>query len=156
MIGQRGSVLVGVLALSLVMTIAASSYIMLSTNSAKDALSAGTDKQLFYAAESGMNIALRWIRGYSHVNLIARTIPNNLTLTKGTNGYQSLNGALVKVILLWGGPGEGLYTIKSIAYSEATHDTLRITQFVSNPIAGPGAPLLSTVFPSDWSQDSHP
>jgi hypothetical protein len=62
--GQKGSILVGVLALSIAMTTIAGGYILVSGNTASRRLDAMDDLRLHYAAEGGAQLGLRWLKAY--------------------------------------------------------------------------------------------
>ncbi len=153
---QKGSILVGVIALSLVMSLAAGGFIILSTNTAKDGLISASDLQLQYAAESGMHMAIRWTRAYDKGKINDSTWAKNFVLTRGPGGFDTLNGKLVKVT--FGYEGQGVHTINSLATGPSGHPILQISQVIDSATDGPGgvSPLVSTPVLSSWTQVAFP
>ncbi len=144
--GEKGSILVGVIGLCLAMSIAAGGFLLFSTNTAKDGLASATDLQLQYAAESGLELGIRWTRIYPFIVGEKMNDPlwnPRLVLTRGASGFDLINDRWVKVIL---DTLSGSHCMISMATRGANFDTLVITQIISSVTTGPGglSPYLST------------
>jgi hypothetical protein len=123
---QRGSVLVGVVALSLAMSVAAGGLILLSGNAAKDNQMSTENLSLHYAAESGMYLGVNWMRLHPRGEMISSTWVGPLVLTGSGGGeYSSIDGIPVRVSFHDGPPG--IRILKSIATQGAGKDTLELT-----------------------------
>lgn len=118
--GQAGSVLVGVMALCLVMTIAASGFLLLASNSDKDELESLRSTQRFNAAESGLLMGMAWLRAKSQVYIESR--PEDSVAISA--GYQPMDGWQVEVVLC---KTPGVSTLKSRATQGPGTDTLEVT-----------------------------
>lgn len=102
---QRGSVLVGVIALSLSMTLIAGGVIVMSVNSSTDEANSRRDIQMHYAAESGMQMGLYWARYYEKIDLEDPDWKKpeyvlSQTDNHGTPGFADINGMKVRVALV--------------------------------------------------------
>lgn len=64
MVNQRGSVLVGVLGISIVLTMAAGSLLMVAANSRSDEDQAFQRAACYLDAESGLQMGAEWLRTY--------------------------------------------------------------------------------------------
>lgn len=126
--GQRGSVLVGILSLGLIVTLMAGSYLVLAGNSGTADDIALEDVALKNAAESGINLGLRWMRtrtpGYlAHQNL------TSMPLTIGTDNFMDLDDFKVRVRIT------GVHLalrLESMATRGAGRDTCRIIQQIAD------------------------
>lgn len=148
--GQSGSVLVAVLALSLILTAAAGSYLALGTNSG----SANADSQrlsrTYLAAESGLNLGVRWCAYYNADSLKKTTWENNLVLTQssipGVAGWANFDGVQVKVVFNAGsGPKAGYHELDSYATMGLGKDTIKLTMQITGADKIVGAPPGSPV-----------
>ena len=144
---QQGSILVGILALSLVMTMAAGGFILLSGNTTNRVSMSQQNLQLHYAAEAGIHLAVRWTRNYPIDKINDVTWADPLDLTTGLNGYDILNGYKIKVTIFNG--GAGTHWLKSFAIGPDHTDSLEITQQINIATVAP-APFKSTPALSKW------
>jgi hypothetical protein len=150
---QKGSSLVGVMALTLIMSLAAGGFLVFSTNVAKNGLASASDLQLQYAAESGIQLGLRWTRNYPPANVNDITWSTGTVLTQGVAGFEQINGRWVKVTLIY--EGVGVHSIQSLAAeSIGSPPSVQITQLILNAIPALVAdlPMLSTPILSTRTQ----
>lgn len=118
--GQAGSILVGVIALSLVMTVAAAGFLYLAANTDRDELDTLRSTQRFNAAETGLVMGMAWLRAKSQV-YIETDAPDSVPIS---GGYQAMDGWQVEVVLR---KTPGVRTLKSRATEGSGKDTLEIT-----------------------------
>jgi hypothetical protein len=152
---QKGSVLVGVLALSVAMTVAAGGFILLAANTAKDGTRILEDRALHYAAESATYMGIRWVRSYSYLpSEMPVTWDDSLVLTPGADGWTVMDDAWVKVKFVDDpGGGGGHFAIKTWATMGAGRDTLLIIwqiNHLGSPTSGSG--LNSNANLADWTE----
>jgi hypothetical protein len=166
---QRGSVLIGVMALSLLMTIAASGFILVTANTANDGLGSAANRQLHYAAESGLYLGIRWARSYDVGDPAVLTIDDptwwadGLVLTKdqyGTAGFADIDGMSVMVIL-GPDPAGGRHRLTSLATAGPGQDTLEIFQAINFATQGDrsgsgDASILCSPAMDKWVETVHP
>lgn len=119
---QRGSVLVGVIGISIAMSVAAGGFILLSGNTAKIETDSKANLQLHYAAESGMYMGVRWIKEHASTT----TWPNYMVLTPGGESFTSMDGSKVKVTFEKVLACAGCYVLASFATAGTGTDTLKI------------------------------
>lgn len=100
LLNSRGSVLVGVIAISILMAIADIAFLQVTTSSLKNETSSLENEKAFWAAESGIWIGVRWLR-----------IPANYTPITGTyypfgtsSSYVTINDMDVYVTVSVSGP----------------------------------------------------
>ncbi|MDQ3001794.1 MAG: hypothetical protein M3Y08_11105 [Fibrobacterota bacterium] len=150
---QKGSVLVGVLALSVAMTVAAGGLIMLAANTAKDGSQILEDRALHYVAESATYMGVRWVRSYLQTE-IPVTWDDSLVLTPGADGFTVMDDVWVKVKFVDDpGGGGGHFAIKTWATLGAGRDTLLIIWQINSlgtPTSGSG--LNSNAYLADWTE----
>ncbi|MBF0431192.1 MAG: hypothetical protein HQK83_07945 [Fibrobacteria bacterium] len=82
---QKGSALVGVVAFSLVMTIASASFIMLASSGVNDEVEAHLNELAFQAAESGLLLGTRYLRKKGNWQ------PSGTTTIKSNWNYNGFN-----------------------------------------------------------------
>ena len=162
---QRGSVLVGVVALSLAMTIAAGGLIVMSANSALSDVDATKDLELRLAAEAGMQMGLQWTRYYSVADLNdpAWMAPGFVLTYEslGVPGFEDFDGTKVKVSLLSNAMGGGFaHYVEALAKEDNGPGILRITcNVIAEPAVSPPAsyiPIISHPQLLDWKETYHP
>ncbi len=116
---QRGSILVGVLALSLAMTIVAGGYLLVVANGNKDAELATKDLGLYYSADAGLLRGVRWMRS-QNPTYFGPSWTSNLLLTDSPEETETIDGIRVKVVLY----APPLQQLKCTATRGAGYDTL--------------------------------
>jgi hypothetical protein len=141
---QRGSILVGVIALSMAMTLAAGGLIVMSINTAKDESGSATDIQLHYAAESAMQMAAYWLKYYNASDIEDRDWmkPEFVLTSTGlidNPGYATIEGMQVKVTLIANTTGDAPHTLQALAKDGVNKEILRITWDVVSAAAIAGA-----------------
>ncbi len=138
---QRGSVLAGVLGLSVVMAIAAGGMIVASGNAGNLTSASNQDLSLHYAAESGMLMGARWIRTHTQTTY-ASPLWTTGTLDL-TGGYSLLDGFQVKTWIEH--ISGGIDTLRTRAFLEGGKDTLQLSWTVDavGNAADPNRPILS-------------
>ena len=129
--GQRGSVLAGVLMLSVAFSLVAGGFVASVADKANQETAAISNLQVQYAAESGMLMGLRWARTYPFASIHDPNFAANLVLTPGSNGFQDIDGISVKVVFLPG--GLGVHTMQSFATTGAHKDTVELTWQMNDP-----------------------
>jgi hypothetical protein len=155
MSGQRGSVLVGVLAISLILTVAASGYLFVMGNTGKDELANANDQTLHYAAESAMYMAVKWVRGHSKA-FHADTWDGSLVLTPGTDGYSNIDGILARVVITGLPGGPPLRRLRCYATAGSGKDTLVLTWLLDRVDQDLSDPLRCIPFLSNWQESYLP
>jgi hypothetical protein len=166
--GQRGSVLVGVIALSLAMTLAAGGLMVMSINTAKDESGSATDIQLHYAAESAMHMAAYWLK-YSAADDLENRNWNKpsfvLTSTSEFHddpGYATIEGMQVKVSLIANATGDAPHSLQALAKDGVNKGILKITwdMVSADAIAGadPDDPYTpkSNIIMRNWKESYLP
>jgi hypothetical protein len=151
---QKGSILVGVILLSLAMTIAAAGFLLYVSNGSKDMDLAAQDIALHNAAESGMLMGVRWLREHPKADLMGGLVDVLLTDTAGE--YTTLDGYQIKVWLK-GNPNRLLQCIATKGFGE---DSLGITWHVEDDVrSGPDSltgPLRSSPNLTNWTETLKP
>ncbi len=151
---QKGSILVGVILLSLAMTIAAAGFLLYVSNGSKDTDQAVQDMALYNAAESGMLMGVRWMRGQTKAGLEAGLVDRLLSDTVGE--YAFIDGYRVRV-WLQGNPNR---LLKCLATKGPREDTLGITWHIKDTVARgpdwPAGPLLSSPDLNNWKDTLKP
>lgn len=153
MSGQRGSALVGTIALSLVLTISAAGFILVTGNGQGTEKEGLNELQLFNAAESGLLMGARWLRANTPAEIDGFADPSIRVLTTGMNGFAPMEGFLVRVFVR-----RQAGTLTVVSQATPAHDA-RVRQLqwrVDAYIAGPGAGLNSTLDLRDWTESSVP
>jgi hypothetical protein len=141
---QKGSILAGVLALSVAMTAVAGGYVLMAGNTAGRRLDSQEDLRLHYAAEAGMLVGVRWLKEYG-----PEYIQNKLwTDTVRISGpeYRIDNCPVSVVLFLTAG---GWYRFRSLATLGDKRDTLAITLDVNS--SQPGIPK-SHPWTDNWQE----
>ncbi|MEO6096783.1 MAG: hypothetical protein ABIW76_14225 [Fibrobacteria bacterium] len=153
--GQTGSVLAGVIAISVILSVAASGYLFVMGNSGKDEVAYANDQTLHYAAESAMYLAVKWIRGHSKA-YHDDTWNGSLVLTPGPNGYSNIDGALARVDITGLPGGPPLRRLRCHATAGAGKDTLVLTWLLDKVDPDPGDALKCIPFMSTWQESYNP
>lgn len=109
---QRGSVLVGVIGISIAMSVAAGGFILLSANTAGTEVRSATNLRLHYAAESGIFMGVRWVKTH---NFVGTAWPSYLVITPDEESFTTIDGIKVKVTFETGAAGGGNYQLRSVA-----------------------------------------
>jgi hypothetical protein len=109
--GQSGSAMMGVVGLSVIMTLAASGYLMLNANTGRSIDYVKEDRALHFAAESGLMMGASWFKRYAPASYAAYwpTAPRTLT----TGAHIVINGHQVRVWIETAPDGNRL--LKSVA-----------------------------------------
>jgi|GEM_PF-7122899 len=151
---QRGSILVGVIGLSLVMTVAATGLVMITTNSANVAEYRQGDVDIHAAAEAGMQMGVAWIRNY-HPNEIdsyggsQRISPTDFVILNGYTVNDSITCLLPPAV-----PECRLIVTATLG---PQHDSLTITwDMVNSPMPGGPTPFNCTPTMSNWQETLTP
>ncbi len=158
--GQRGSVLAGVIALSLVMTLAAAGLITMSANTSIAEISSGADLQLHYAAEAGALLGVCWARNYAPVKIADNTwpTPDTTTITRGplSDGWENIDGFQVKVVMLKppiaGAGPEVLHRLQVRARDGVNRGVLKISWDIVGVNIEPGDPLRCNPVRANWKE----
>lgn len=161
---QKGSVLAGVLALSIAMTAIAGGYVVLSGNTAGRRLDAMEDLRLHYAAEAGAQLGVRWLKEYEpkyysnwssddkiqYPPLWTNPIP---IIQDGINIDDFFVSVWLDTILNPGGPPS--FKLRSEATRGPDKETLVITWRINS--ANPGtSPAKSKPFLDNWVESYKP
>jgi hypothetical protein len=139
---QRGSVLVGVIGISIAMSVAAGGFILLSSNTAGIEVGSATNLQLHYAAESGIFMGVRWVKAHNNAGT---AWPNYQVITPGGESFTTIDGIKVKVTFEVGAPGGGAYQLKSVATPGSGMEMVEVSWQINsfNPdAAGKAVPSL--------------
>jgi hypothetical protein len=154
---QKGSILIGVMAMSVAMTVAASGLILLSANTDMGGSANLESMALRNAAESGAQMGVRWIRNYLETD-IPTTWNDSLVLTPGVDGFMNLDGIKVKVKFVDDpGAGGGHFAVKTWATYGPKRDTLEIIWQVNSlnpPTSGSGVSCNANL--GEWAETLHP
>lgn len=131
--GERGSVLAGVVGLSAVVSAALAGFLMMATNSNRFQADSEAESQLHYAAESAMDLGIRWLRIYPDTKTNDQTWPATPVCLNSTAGnYTLMEGAWVKV-LFFATPGEYQnHKIRCFATFGTHRDTLEINYYLAS------------------------
>jgi hypothetical protein len=148
--GQSGSILVTVLALSLILTAAVGSYLALGANAGGANADSQRLSMSYLAAESGLNLGVRWCAYYTDANLKDVTWANNLVLTEsaipGVAGWADFDGVQVKVVFNVGtGLKAGFHELDSYATMGPGRDTIKLTMQITGADPISGAPIGAPV-----------
>src|SRR4051812_13279010 len=92
---QKGSVLVGMVALSAVLTMVAGGYLFATANSGSEVEKSADENGLHYAAETGMQIGVRWMRNY-YPTFFNETWSGSWIITPGGD-FAVIDGYKIKV-----------------------------------------------------------
>jgi hypothetical protein len=159
--GQRGSILVGVIGLSAVVSAALAAFLVMASSSNGLQADSEAETRLHYAAESAMSMGLRWLRTYPVSKTSDVTWPAApVVLNSAGNNFTLMDGAWVKVIFL-ATPGEFQdHKIRCFATLGSGRDTLEINYFlaltnVNNPEFYNGNPIYSLSM-AQWRETIHP
>ena len=148
---EKGSVLVGVLAISIVMTLAAGGFILVAGNSSKDIQVSESDLSLHYAAESGANLGVAWIReqpAESHVSW-----DGSISLNTEPDGYTNINGVQVRISVEGVAGGTPLRRVRCSATKGLNMNVLVITWDVLSVTAN-GAKCTPVL--ANWTESYTP
>jgi hypothetical protein len=121
--GQRGSILIGVLAMSLIMTVAAGGMMFVAANSGNDEQGSAENLTLHYTAESGIYLGLKWIRGHDSVFHDTHKA-ETMVLTLPEDGYDLIDGINLRVVLKPHPDGLPKRTLETTAFYDGAKDTL--------------------------------
>jgi hypothetical protein len=141
--GQRGSVLVAVMGISLILTAAAAGYLAIGASAGGANAANYRLTQTRLAAESGLVLGIRWFKQYPFGSVTNPLWATNMVLTPGTQGWMPVDGIQVKVVEQnLGGGSQRLVT--SSATAGPGMDTVLLTLKITgaNQIVGanPGDP----------------
>lgn len=149
--GQSGSILVTVLAMALILTVAAGSYLAMGTNAGGATADSQRISRTYLAAESGLNLGVRWCMYYAADSLKKTAWANNLVLTQssspGVPGWTDFDGVQVRVVFDVGsGLKAGFHELDSYATLGSGRDTIKLTMQITGadsikPIPPPGQPV---------------
>jgi hypothetical protein len=163
---ERGSILVVALGLSVLLTMAVSGFIAIVARAGGSGADELRYSRIFYAAESGLNMGVRWCKHYpkEKFNEGSESWADGLILTQdsdvpGTAGWSDFDGVKVKVVFLHGAPGGGYHEIRSFATSGPGQDTVKLSFQITgagieagmNPLTSFGGGYLNT-----WTEDLIP
>lgn len=160
--GQGGSVLVGVLAISLALTLAAGSLLATAANTAITETGSARDHQLHYAAEAGAQLGVRWAKTYAKAEIGNPAWPAVMpfVITVGDAGWMPLNGMQVKVSLLPGpggpDPDDVQHILRVQAKDEHNQGTLEINWDISDVQPDAPAPIFCKFMLSNWREQYLP
>lgn len=172
MTGQRGSILAGVVGLTVGLTAALAGFLVMATNSNRLEADSESETQLHYAAESAMEMGLRWLRTYpgepTPLHLTDDDWPTNPVVLNSANNdpaaaannYTTMDGAQVKVVFFANHSGAGeKHAIRCFATFGSGRDTLEINYYVKwqgrTPETENGTALYELVT-SQWRETVHP
>lgn len=103
---QSGSVLVAVLAISVILTAAAAGFLALGVNGVGVGADSRRLTQTYYAAESGLNMGVRWLKHYDEFfvknyksNVKNFGLPDSFVVTRGPRGWSDFDSVQVKVVI---------------------------------------------------------
>lgn len=146
--GQRGSVLAGIVALSSIMTLAATGLILVASNVTSVESEALRSYQAFNSAESGRALGVRWLREKNVAWFDALPSPDTVVITPGL--YQNLDGCNVLVRLrVSGSIAPYTKTLEVLSTPGGTSDTVKVSWAVNSVVTS--APLTK-VDMANWSQ----
>ena len=148
--GQNGSVLAGVLSISVALSLVAGGFVAVVAEKSNQETTAISNLQVQYAAEAGMLMGLRWTRYYPFASIDEPTFAANLVLTPGTDGFQNMDGIYVKVVFLSG--GLGVHVMQSFATLGTHQDTVELTWQMNHP--GSSTPITLNL--DRWVETFHP
>ena len=158
---ERGSALVGTLALGIALTLGGVGLLALSANTQRSEAAELARSHAYWGAESGLHLGLRWLRGFDSADVNDRTV-NPHDLGAINTGYRLLDGVWVDVKVE---PGPGCcYNIISKAFSGTQADTLRLEWRVvsvdsAKAMGGemdPGESKLCFFSMADWKESLLP
>lgn len=158
--GQRGSILAGVLALTMAMTAIAGGYILMSGNTAGRRLDAMDDLRLHNAAEAGALLGMRWLKEHD-----AKYYGKNPTIWDKevpiTPTDFSIDNIGVQVKAVPTPTGPGIFQINSQATSMDQKEILVITWSINSAAApDPADPtnngFKSTPYTDNWIETYKP
>lgn len=157
--GQRGSILIGVLILTLAMAIAVNGLILSASNNSLIEEDSMRDLKMHYAAETGMQIGVRWSRAYDE-NLINDslwpTAEPNFTITNGTDGFATIHGMKVKVVFGRDPSLVGRHLIRVWAKDGINKGVLETTWQISTASEKEVPPIHSDPNLKTWKEIYHP
>ena len=141
--GQRGSILVVVLSLSIIMTAAAAAYLALGTNAGGASADSQRISRTYLAAESGLVLGVRWCKYYTAGNFLVDTWMDSLILTQssvpGVEGWADFDGVQVKVVFKHG-TGGGHHELNSYATAGPGLGMVKLSMQINGGVAIVGAP----------------
>ena len=161
---QQGSILVGVIALSLFMTMAAAGFIALAGSSSNEETNFWNDMRRFRVAESGLLMGVRWLRENTDAQVTA--IPDDgvfRRITPGTgwremseSGYSAgSDGELFFQVEI--AKNGGNITLRSEARLPGTPpDKLRLEWTTTSIDGGHAAPLRQNLVMANWTETRLP
>jgi hypothetical protein len=157
LINQKGSILVGVVALSLMMTVAAGGFLILAGNSSGDSEDYSSELAFRYAAESALVMGAACIRAHSKSMYDGPWSGGDtqvLTPSPGPDGYSSFNGIQARVSI-HRSPGVP-DTLKCIAKPISNTGTLILTWTIERVDVDPMNSTLCIPILSNWSESYQP
>ncbi len=123
---SQGSVLVGAVAFTLIMAIGGAGYLAVTGNTVNHEAAALDNERAFFAAESGLLIATRWLREQTNYSMIENLAKgNSLTILNWDQPGELLNNMTVKVDIEK--TSDDIFTIRS----EATGGILKYRKILS-------------------------
>jgi hypothetical protein len=155
LINQKGSILVGVVAISLMMTAAAGGFLVLAGNSSGDSEDYSNELAFRYAAESALVMGAACIRAHSK-SVYDGPWPGGDTqvLTPGLGGYSNFNGIQARVSI-HRSPGVP-DILKCIAIPISNTGTLILTWTIERVVVDPVNSTLCIPILSNWSETFQP
>ena len=165
-LNERGSLLVTVLGLSILLTAAAAGFIALAAHTG----GAGADElrysQTLYAAESGLHMGIRWCKQYPKAKFLpgSESWADGMTLTQdsdipGTAGWADFDGIKVKVVFKRGAPGGGYHELGSFATAGPGEDTVKLSLQITgavDEVGGTPPTSFAGGYLNTWTEDLIP
>ncbi|MBW8888366.1 MAG: hypothetical protein JF616_11480 [Fibrobacteres bacterium] len=172
--GQRGSILAGVVGLTVGITAAIAGFLVVAGNTTRLEADSESDIQLHYAAQSAMVMGLRWLRSYPDPSIppnghlgddnwpaqpIVLNSPGNNDTAITANNYSAMDGAQVKVVFSATPTEFEHHKLRCLATMGSGKDTLEINYYVKSAGATTenenGATLYSLAT-AQWRETIHP
>jgi len=157
---QRGSILAGVVGLTVVVTAALGGFLVMVGSSNRIEADSETETQLHYAAESAMDMGLRWLRTYP----VTKTNVSNwpaapITLNSATGDFTLQDGAWVKVIFSASPAEFEAHKLRCFATLGSGRDTLEINYYLALTTQvqeDEGGTTLYGLATAQWRETIHP
>ena len=157
---QRGSILVGVIGLSAIVTVALAGFLTMAGSSNRLQADSESEIQLHYAAESAMDMGLRWLRTYPSTKTGNPAWPASPVYLNSILGdFTDLEGCKVRVRFS-ATPGEfEPHKITCFATFGGGRDTLEINYYLATTVDNQeveNGTTLSGLTMSQWREIIHP
>jgi hypothetical protein len=160
--GQQGSILAGVVGLTVGITAALAAFLVVAGSSNRLEADSESETQLHYSAQSAMTMGLRWLRIFPDTKTNDLTWPATAVCLNSMPGnFTIMDGVWVKVVF-FATPGEYQnHRIRCFATMGSGRDTLEINYYLastdmnSSKIDGNGATLYQLNM-GQWRETIHP